>query len=782
MNFADWLVVVRGGGDLATGVVYRLHQAGFPVVVLELAQPLVVRRRVAVATAVLEGEIAVENLIARRVGDALEALDTVRAGIIPVLVAPEVGAFSRQLSAISFQLSALNQYGPYPVPGGDSGQTTVPAIPIAAAIPGAAAIPILIDARMAKRNIDTTMEQAQLVVALGPGFTAGVDCHAVVETMRGHHLGRVIWSGSAVPNTGTPGIVEGKGAERVLRAPAGGSVKWQREIGDQVKGGELLGEVDDESVIAPFEGVLRGLIASGTVVRAGLKIGDLDPRADVSACFTISDKALAIGGGVLESVLTYLNRQPRSNRGQSRPGRPQPPALSLRAALDLHSPLQMVAFTGGGGKTSLLFALARELREQVVTTTTTRIFTAQMALAPAIAFAGTESEASGDPAEAALEKAMGVHLARFGHCLVVGELDGEKALGVTPDLPARLLARPDVDYLLVEADGSRLRPCKAPAEHEPVIPPETNLVVPVAGIDAVGGRLADVAHRPERVAQLTGLAQSEPMTAAALARLLSHTGGGLKGVPAAARVIPFINKVESEEELLAAREIARLLLREERIHQVVLGAVQTARPVREVHRRVTAVVLAAGEARRMGRTKQLLPWGDTTVLGRTLRNLQQSAVHDIVVVTGHEAEKVAAVSAAAGVASVHNPNFVLGEMLSSLQVAVRQLAPSRAAVLVVLADQPLIGPETIDRILHAYWQGKGHLVAPVHRGRRGNPVLIDRAFFAALLALPPGAAPRDLLRQYRHQLHLVEVASDNILRDLDLPADYERWHGEEGNN
>jgi molybdenum cofactor cytidylyltransferase len=417
-----------------------------------------------------------------------------------------------------------------------------------------------------------------------------------------------------------------------------------------------------------------------------------------------------------------------------------------------------------------------------VTTTTTRIFTAQMALAPAIAFAGTESEASGDPAEASLEKAVGAHLARFGHCLVVGELDGEKALGVAPDLPARLLARPDVDYLLVEADGSRLRPCKAPAEHEPVIPPETNLVVPVAGIDAVGGRLADVAHRPERVAQLTGLAQSEPMTAAALARLLSHTGGGLKGVPAAARVIPFINKVESEEELLAAREIARLLLREERIHQVVLGAVQTARPVREVHRRVTAVVLAAGEARRMGRTKQLLPWGDTTVLGQTLRNLQQSAVHDIVVVTGHEAEKVAAVSAAAGVASVHNPSFALGEMLSSLQVAVRQLAPGRAAVLVVLADQPLIGPETIDRILHAYWQGKGHLVAPVHRGRRGNPVLIDRAFFAALLALPPGAAPRDLLRQYRRQLHLVEVASDNILRDLDLPADYERWHGEEGNN
>ena len=162
---------------------------------------------------------------------------------------------------------------------------------------------------MAKRNIDTQIDQAELVIALGPGFVAGEDCHAVIETMRGHSLGRVIWDGAAIPNTGTPGIVAGKGAERVLRAPKAGSVNWRLEIGDLIHKGDTIGDVAGEPIVAPFAGVLRGLIASGTKVPVGLKIGDLDARADVAACFTISDKALAIGGGVLEAVLTHLNRQ-----------------------------------------------------------------------------------------------------------------------------------------------------------------------------------------------------------------------------------------------------------------------------------------------------------------------------------------------------------------------------------------------------------------------------------------------------------------------------------------
>ena len=169
---------------------------------------------------------------------------------------------------------------------------------------------------MAKRNIDTRMDQAPLVVALGPGFEAGRDCHAVVETNRGHWLGRVYWQGSAEPDTGTPGVVAGHGAERVLRAPVAGTVRALAEIGQQVDAGQVVAEVERVPVRAPFPGVVRGLIADGTQVPAGLKIGDIDPRGKREHCFTVSDKALAVGGGVLEAVLTWLNWRASGTRGK----------------------------------------------------------------------------------------------------------------------------------------------------------------------------------------------------------------------------------------------------------------------------------------------------------------------------------------------------------------------------------------------------------------------------------------------------------------------------------
>lgn len=268
MLFQETLVLIRGGGDLATGVAYRLHQAGFPLIVAELPRPLVVRRWVAVATAVVEEQIQIETLDARLADSPAAALALAYAGQVPVLVSP-----------------ALPALDPPPV--------------------------VVVDGRMAKRNLDTRIDQAPLVVALGPGFVAGQDCHAVIETMRGHTLGRVIWQGGTIPNTGTPGIVAGKGAERVLRAPAAGVVRWQMLIGSLVTRGEIIGQVAGEPVMAPFDGILRGLIAPGTEVTARQKIGDVDARADREACFTISDKALAVGGGVLEAVLTFLNRAPQ---------------------------------------------------------------------------------------------------------------------------------------------------------------------------------------------------------------------------------------------------------------------------------------------------------------------------------------------------------------------------------------------------------------------------------------------------------------------------------------
>ncbi len=275
MLFPETLVVMRGGGDLATGAALRLKRAGFPLVILELPRPLVVRRAVALAGAVLAGTVDVEGLRGQRVRSPQEALTLAREeATVPVLVDPA----GRSLRALK------------PV--------------------------VLVDARMAKRNVDTSPAQAPLVVALGPGFEAGRDCHAVVETNRGHFLGRVYWQGHAEPDTGTPGPVAGRGAERVLRAPVDGTVRAHAEIGDRVRAGDVVAEVAGVPVRAPFAGVVRGLIADGTPVRAGLKIGDVDPRGRRDHCFTVSDKALAVGGGVLEAVLTWLNR--RDNRGGNR--------------------------------------------------------------------------------------------------------------------------------------------------------------------------------------------------------------------------------------------------------------------------------------------------------------------------------------------------------------------------------------------------------------------------------------------------------------------------------
>ncbi|MCP4360297.1 MAG: putative selenium-dependent hydroxylase accessory protein YqeC [Chloroflexi bacterium] len=452
---------------------------------------------------------------------------------------------------------------------------------------------------------------------------------------------------------------------------------------------------------------------------------------------------------------------------------------SLTEAFNITHLPELIALVGGGGKTSLLFALAAALPGRVVITTTTRIFSAQMKLAQAICYADDLADLT--------EK-----LDEVGRVLIVGQVQGEKALGVPPALPAQLLARSDVDFVLVEADGSRMRPIKAPADHEPVIPSETTLVIPVVGIDALDGPLEEVAHRPERVSAVISehcSVFSGRLNAKEVAFLLTHLQGGMKGVPDGARVIPLINKVESERQLQSARQIARSILRNPhpafRIPQVVIGAVNTDLPIREVQRQVTAVILAAGEGKRMGQTKQLLPWGETTILGQTIRNLKQTAVTHILVITGHEAEKIAAIATQESVPIRHNPNYASGEMLSSLQTAVRHLitpAPqplslsSPAAILVILADQPMIKPATIDQLLIAFWRREGELIAPVYNGRRGNPVLIGHRYFTELLALPVGEAPRTLLQRHAADLLLIPVNTNSVLQDLDSPEQYERLY------
>lgn len=259
-RWANARIVLRGGGDLASGAAFRLRRAGFPVIILELPRPIFVRRTVSYGEAVFTGATTVEGITARLTD--LAGVDVVlQDGDIPVLVDPE-GQY----------LNALN--------------------------PAA-----LVDARMEKRPLDTRIDSAPLVIALGPGFTVGRDCHAVVETNRGHFLGRVYQTGSAEPDTGEPGIIGGQGQSRVLRAPAEGLVAAHAQIGDLIAQEQVIAEVGGLPITAAFPGVLRGVIHPTVPVTRGMKIGDLDPRAARDHCFTISDKSLAIGGGVLEALL-----------------------------------------------------------------------------------------------------------------------------------------------------------------------------------------------------------------------------------------------------------------------------------------------------------------------------------------------------------------------------------------------------------------------------------------------------------------------------------------------
>lgn len=435
----------------------------------------------------------------------------------------------------------------------------------------------------------------------------------------------------------------------------------------------------------------------------------------------------------------------------------------LLESLDIGEKPELVAFVGAGGKTTLMMALARRLPGRLIVTTTTHMFTAQIETAAADLPAAIHRY----PAPIIVDNGGSRIL------LLTGPPEGDKVSGVPLDLPGQLLARPDVDHVLVEADGAKMKPVKAPADHEPAYPYETTLALPVIGIDALGGRILTVAHRPGLVAQRLGKKDSDLLLVEDLAFLLSDQEVGLKGVPEAARVIAIINKVATSTQLTAARRIARLVLQQSRLQQVVISNALSASPVIEVHKRVTAVVLAAGRSQRMGRSKQLLAWGDTTLLGQTLRNLKETAVHGIVVVTGSQAESVEAIARAQGVPTVYNRRYATGEMLSSLQTAIASVPQNVAAVLVMMADQPTVSVQEIDPLLQAYSRGEGDIIAPAFEGRRGNPVLISRRHFEELLALPLGAAPRDLLK--RHQVTLVPVASDAVLQDIDEKEAYERY-------
>jgi xanthine dehydrogenase accessory factor len=265
------IVLIRGGGDLASGVALRLQHVGLKVVISELPQPLAVRRFVSFSEAIYIGECTVEGVTARLVKDPTDTLRVL-------------------------QIFAKNQIPVLIDPQGEAVKYLHPTV--------------LVDARMLKQRAELIPTRVQLIIGLGPGFVVGENCHAVIETKRGHMLGRVLWQGEAEADTGQPEAVAEHRAERVLRAPVDGILQTHAEICDHLESGQPVAEVNGQTINAPFSGILRGLLRSGLEVHKGMKIGDVDPRNDPHFCRLISEKSLAIGGGVLEAILSRVELRP----------------------------------------------------------------------------------------------------------------------------------------------------------------------------------------------------------------------------------------------------------------------------------------------------------------------------------------------------------------------------------------------------------------------------------------------------------------------------------------
>lgn len=271
------LVMIKGAGDIASGIAMRLWRAGINVVMTDLPRPSSIRRTVCFSEAVYRGETMIEEVRARRAENAADALRLLEENILPVIVDPKA----------------------------ESAKELHP--------------DVIVDAILAKENLGTAITDAPGVVGVGPGFTAGVDCHAVVETMRGHTLGRVIWSGGAIPNTGVPGEIGGYTVERVMHSPCGGVFHALRQIGDTVEAGETVATVGGEPLYAKITGTLRGILPEGfEVPREHFKSADVDPRCRLFHCFTVSDKALSVGGGVLEAVLMLTSAVGTARKSERR--------------------------------------------------------------------------------------------------------------------------------------------------------------------------------------------------------------------------------------------------------------------------------------------------------------------------------------------------------------------------------------------------------------------------------------------------------------------------------
>ena len=435
--------------------------------------------------------------------------------------------------------------------------------------------------------------------------------------------------------------------------------------------------------------------------------------------------------------------------------------LSLTRAFGIKSG-DIVSLVGGGGKTTTMYYIAGELAKKglkVIVTTTTHIFP------PEITYTCLTTKDINEVKEALKENNLVVLADSVGEV----KLEGIDPLWVN-DL------KEVADVIIVEADGSRNLPFKAPHEHEPVVPPSSTVVIPVVGVDAVYKPLSEEwAHRPDKISEITGLKMGEPVTPEIIATTLLHTMGGMKGVPSHAAFIPLINKADSQNEVDIAMEISSCLF-QRGVNKVIItshkGENVFIKPC--MHgKSVSAVILAAGASSRMGKQKLELEIGGKNLTTIVLENVEASTANEIILVIKPDHVLIDDLEHP-GIKTVINEKWQTGQS-SSMKAGLETVNPEAEAVIFLMADQPMVTPEIINKLLLTFYETDKPIVAPLYNGQKGAPVLFNKSMFDDLRMIEGDMGGRDLLNKY--PVEYVEIDSPLAGIDVDTPEDYQRLKG-----
>lgn len=442
--------------------------------------------------------------------------------------------------------------------------------------------------------------------------------------------------------------------------------------------------------------------------------------------------------------------------------------MNLTTALNIN-PSEIIALVGGGGKTTTMFKLGQELAKQgkrVLLTTTTRIFAAQIKLAPYHLEFNPHVQ-NVENLLINLETALEQH----NQILLIGAVAHTgKAFGVDPKIIDALAQSNLFDIIINEADGSRMRSFKAPADHEPVIPTTTTLVIPTIGLDILSKPLTEqYVHRPTLVSQLSQTPLNTTISPQTIATVLGHQAGGLKNIPPSARVIPLLNKLDLVKKK-TAQTVANLILQTDRIDSVVIGAVAQPQPVNWVENRVAAIILAAGQSTRFGSPKQLALWQNKTLLEHAVDTALASKANPVIVVLGANASQCQPLLKNKAVQTIINPNWAAGQS-TSMQTGLAALPHNISAALFLLADQPLITPAIINTIITHYQQTLAPIVWPTYNGKRGNPVLFNKHLFPEMHKITGDIGAKPILLKHKDKAQQIEFSTGGILKDVDTEVD-----------